>query len=79
MSCGKRIPDDVALVGFDEIELLNILGHNISVVSRATSEMGEIATRLLLDRIEQEDNKTYQRIVLQSHLKSLGSEKIVKA
>jgi len=77
LSCGNRIPEDVALVGFDEIELLDILGHSISVISRATSEMGSIAMRLLLDKIEGDETMSYQRVVLQTHLKLFGSEKLV--
>lgn len=75
LSCGKRIPDDVALVGFDEIDLLDIVGYNISVVSRATTEMGTIATQLLLNQIENGINNLYQRVVLHSRLKINGSEK----
>lgn len=79
LSSGKRIPDDVALVGFDDIDLLDILGYRISVVSRATTEMGAIAMRLLLDRIGKGEPATSsQRVVLQSRLKVCGSEKLGK-
>lgn len=77
LSCGKKIPDDIALVGFDKIDLLDVLGYNISMISRATSEMGTVAMRLLLNRIEKEDTATFQRVVLQSQLKSSGSERLM--
>lgn len=76
LSLGKKISEDTALVGFDEIALLDILGHHLSVVSRPTAEMGTLATRLLLDRIEQGSSMSLQKIVLQSHLKTYGSEKV---
>ena len=79
IACGKKVPDDIALVGFDDVELLDVLGYNLSLVSRATSEMGTVAAKLLLDRIEgRNDPSVCQRIVLQSHLKICGSEKLVK-
>ena len=71
-----HVPQDIALVGFDEVEMLDILGYPLTVVSRATSEMGRVAMRLLLNRIEHmEENAPCQRVVLQSHLKIAGSEK----
>lgn len=73
--CDMKIPDDVALIGFDEIDVLDMLGYRISVVSRATNEMGTVAMKLLLDRIERENTPLYQRIVLQSQLLVYGSEK----
>lgn len=70
------IPQDMALVGFDEVEMLDILGYPLTVVSRATSEMGRVAMRLLLNRIEHmEEDPPFQRVVLQSHVKIAGSEK----
>ncbi len=58
----------MALVGFDYVDFLDVLGYPLTVVSRPTSEMGSIAMQLLLDRINGEDNKAYQRIMLQSYL-----------
>ena len=74
ISSGRRIPQDVALVGFDDIELLDILGMRLSTVSRATGEMGAVAMRLLLEHLSENDARSYQKIVLQTHLKVCGSE-----
>ena len=71
----KRIPQDVAIVGFDKIELLDFLGYKISVLARATTEMGTIGMNLLLDRMKKDDNNSFQRIILQSKLEVYGSEK----
>ena len=71
-----QVPGDVALVGFDEVDFLDILGYPLTVVSRPTSEMGSIAMRLLLDRIHGGENKAYQRVMLQSYLKVAGSERM---
>lgn len=73
MHCKKKTPGDIELIGFDEVDVLDILGYKISVVSRATNEMGTVAMRLLLDRIEKgETEEAFQRIVLQSKLRVYG-------
>ena len=77
-SFGKRIPENIALIGFDEIEILDILGYEITVVSRATAEMGTVAMQLLLERIKKQKNGLCQRVILQSFLKIKGSEKRCK-
>ena len=76
ISRGKKISKDISLVGFDEIDLLDTLGFNISVIARETSEMGRVAVRQILSRIEtQSESVVFQRIVIQPHLKCCGSEK----
>lgn len=71
-----QVPEDVALVGFDDVELLDILGYPLTVVSRPTSEMGSIAMRMLLERIRDGEGRAYQRVMLQSYLKIAGSERM---
>ncbi|GMQ63698.1 LacI family DNA-binding transcriptional regulator [Vallitalea maricola] len=72
-----RIPEDMALIGFDEIELLNIMNMDISVVSRPTAQMGEVAMKILLDRLNEQkiDNQDTKRIILLPTLILRGSEK----
>lgn len=77
LECGKTIPRDISLVGFDEIELLDVLGYKISVVSRAISDMGITAMRLLFERMNETTPLAYQRVIIQSNLKVLGSEKMI--
>lgn len=75
----KRIPEDIALVGFDEVDLSDTLGFNLTVVSRATTEMGRTAMRLLLNRIESPDvDHILQHVVLQPQLNVRGSEKYIQ-
>lgn len=78
VSCGKKIPDDVALVGFGDVDRLDILINKISVVSHANAEMGTVAMRLLLDRMKAGNLSSYQRVILQSYLDICGSEKLGK-
>lgn len=47
-----HIPDQIALVGFDDMPWATSLQPPLTVVAQPTFEMGEIAARLLIDRIK---------------------------
>lgn len=72
-----RIPQDMAIIGFDDIEMFDILNLNISVVSRPTSQMGEVAAEILMERLNDETNghDAVKEIILSPSLKLRGSEK----
>lgn len=72
-----RIPEDIAIIGFDEIEMLNVLGIKVSVVSRPTTEMGKVAMTILSERLKNNDNPHTKRIILSPKLILKGSEKLV--
>jgi len=46
-----RVPQDVALVGFDDFELAEVLGTPLTVVSQSATEMARAAAELLFKRI----------------------------
>jgi LacI family transcriptional regulator len=46
---GLRIPQDVAVVGFDDIELAEMMG--ITTISQSLDEMGQLAAKLILGRL----------------------------
>lgn len=50
---GLRIPDDLALVGFDDIELSRYVG--LTTLQQPAQTMGQRATERLLQRIENDD------------------------
>lgn len=75
---GVRIPDDMALIGFDEVEMLDIFGVKISVISRPTTEMGRVAMEILRDKLNNNDDSQIKRIILTPKLILKGSEKLVK-
>jgi LacI family transcriptional regulator len=49
---GLSIPDDVALVGYNDTELAGMLPVPLSSVSVPVREMGELAVDLLLEQLE---------------------------
>jgi len=56
-SCGVGIPEDVAVIGYDDIELASLLATPLTSIRQPTYEMGRAATELLLDEIHDNDHK----------------------
>ena len=48
-----RVPDDIAIVGFDDMPFSEVLNPPLTVVAQNTVEIGNRAAALLLERIEQ--------------------------
>jgi len=74
---GVRIGKDIGLIGFDDIDILDALMMNISVVSRPTKEMGKEAALMLLDKINNsKSNHIIRRSTLLPKIILKGSEKM---
>lgn len=50
---GLKCPDDIALVGFSETEMAQLIEPPLTSILQPTFEMGETAVRLLLEQINQ--------------------------
>ena len=68
---GKRVPDDVALAGFDEIQLAVPEVISITAVLQSAYELGSAAANRLIQRLQKPDAPR-QQIVLQHQL-SIGA------
>jgi LacI family transcriptional regulator len=53
---GLRVPEDVSVVGFDDIRIAVHNNPSLTTVRQPLEKMGEIAARALLDRIEEHDD-----------------------
>jgi LacI family transcriptional regulator len=58
---GLRVPEDLSVVGYDDIHLANYLIPRLTTVSKNVIEIGQEAVKLLLARI-QEPDRPYQEI-----------------
>ncbi|NLG98750.1 MAG: LacI family transcriptional regulator [Chloroflexi bacterium] len=61
------IPDDIAIVGFDDVEWAGSLNPPLTVIAQPTRELGQAAARLLLGRIKRRD-MPYHYVVLNTQL-----------
>ncbi len=50
--CGRRVPDDISLVGFDDIEFASYVDPPLTTIRQPKDEMGRLAMRMLLDLLQ---------------------------
>jgi LacI family transcriptional regulator len=55
LSRGLRVPDDVSVVGYDDVPLATVVTPRLTTVRQPAREMGRVAARLLLDGIAGRD------------------------
>ena len=55
LSQGRRIPDEVSIVGFDDLEWTTIFDPPLTVVAQPTYEIGATAATRLIARLEGDD------------------------
>lgn len=74
---GLSVPDDMALVCFDDVEHLAVLSPFLTVIDQPAETFGSLGTQLLLERIAGKAGVRTRRIVLQTDLivrQSCGSK-----
>ncbi len=79
VEAGLSIPKDMAFIGFDDVDMFEIMNLCISTVSRPTELMGEVAAEMLFDLIKnkQIQHKSIKEVLLETKLVLRGSEKLV--
>ena len=60
---GLRIPEDIAVVGFTNSQIATLTDPGLTSVDQKGFEMGQIAAKLLLDRIENPKSPVQNRIM----------------
>lgn len=65
---GLRIPDDVALMGFDDTEIAAFTGIDLTTISQKKYEMGAMGANILIDKIEKKSPGVVTRLVLEAGL-----------
>ena len=65
---GIRIPEDMAILGFDNIVLDEYLPVTLTSVTNPVEQMGATAVKLLLDAIKNPKTHVVQTVTLQSRL-----------
>ncbi len=67
-----RVPDDVALAGFDNLPWTRLVDPGVTVISQPTYDIGREAAELLLQRIA-DPEKVVRRVMLRGELVVRGS------
>jgi LacI family transcriptional regulator len=78
---GKQIPQDISIIGFDDISLSTLVNPQLTTVSQPIKEMAELSVELLVEKIHLKEDQRhqknlrpeYQRIMLDTELIIRGS------
>lgn len=65
---GLRVPEDISVVGFDDIQASSYLMPRLTTVKQPLREMGELAAKQLLQRISNGNGRAPQTILLKPEL-----------
>ena len=66
---GKKIPDDIAIIGFTNTTIGELFNPSLSVVRQPAFEIGQVATELLISMIESKRPVTeFENKVLQTEM-----------
>ncbi len=66
-ACGFSIPDDISIIGFDDIPQASFVYPKLTTVRQPLEQMGQVAVKLLLEQIE-DQSRPPQRVVLATQL-----------
>lgn len=58
---GRQVPDDVALVAFDDFPWADLFAPRLTVIAQPSREIGAESVRLLLDRLDAPDRDPVER------------------
>jgi len=68
------IPKDMAIIGFDKVDMLNIIGMNISFINGPSIELGRIGMKMLLENLNSDQNTEIKRQIILPEIVLKGSE-----
>jgi LacI family transcriptional regulator len=60
---GRRVPEDVSVIGFDDIQSAAYQNPGLTTVRQPLRRMGELAAQTILQRVEQGNDGTYPKVV----------------
>ncbi|MEW2353932.1 substrate-binding domain-containing protein [Spirillospora sp. NPDC029432] len=68
LQAGVKVPTDVALIGYDDIEFSAAAAVPLSSVRQPTYQLGRIATELLLEECDDPGGHAHQQVMFQPEL-----------
>ncbi|MCP4643807.1 MAG: LacI family transcriptional regulator [bacterium] len=74
---GLRIPDDISIVGFDDIEIGKVLGPPLTTISAFPREIGRNAAQILVSATKGETKGQFLHKTIQTALVERGSVRTV--
>ena len=72
------VPRDMSIIGFDKVDMLNIIGMNISFINGPSIELGRIGMKMLLENLINNQISEISREIISPEIILKGSEKYIK-
>jgi LacI family transcriptional regulator len=63
MDRGLRVPQDIAVTGFDDIPMAGLMASGLTTVHQPMRELGAETARLLLRRVEGQADSSHDRVL----------------
>lgn len=60
---GLRVPEDISIIGYDDIEMIKYITPKLTTIRQDTDEIGEAAAELLLEQMTAKERRTERRII----------------
>lgn len=65
---GLRIPEDISIIGYDDIPMSKYLAKPLTTISVPINELGQITTTILFNKVKNKDFEVIQHVVLKPQL-----------
>jgi DNA-binding LacI/PurR family transcriptional regulator len=75
---GLRVPDDISIIGIDNINVTSYYNPEITSIAGPVEEMAKIAVKLLFKKVDSADYNVVQNVVLPPSLVVRNSVKKIK-
>jgi LacI family transcriptional regulator len=72
------IPKDMAIIGFDKVDVLDLIGMNISFINGPSNELGKIGMKMLLELLSSKKRNEVKRVTILPEIILKGSEKYIE-
>jgi len=59
-----RIPEDVSIIGFDDLPMSALMDPSLTTINVSKMRMGEASMNLIINRIEKNNSKPSEKIVI---------------
>jgi DNA-binding LacI/PurR family transcriptional regulator len=76
-SLGLKIPDDIAVIGFDDSDWAQILEPPLTLISQPVYDLGETAAEMLIKNIEN-DNSKKEKLIVTMNTKLIERGSVIK-
>jgi len=63
-----KIPEDISVVGYDDIEVSEYLYPPLTTVRQPATQIGQMAARILVENFESENGNELKKLVLKPEL-----------